>query len=63
MFCNREAGNLIGCGVSDDLDPALCQISWYLLNKKKIKKKNYLSYHLSYLKVMMSVKFEVKKKH
>lgn len=36
VFCNREVGNPVVCGVSHALDRALCQINWYLLNQASV---------------------------
>lgn len=33
VFCNRDVGNRVGCGISDALNHALCRINWYLLNR------------------------------
>ena len=36
VFCNREVGNPVVCGVSHALDCALCRINWYLLNQASV---------------------------
>ena len=36
VFCNRDVGNPVVCGVSHSLDHALCRINWYLLNQPSL---------------------------